>query len=300
LRLSRLLPALAVALAAGAALPAGAQPAGAPCTVTGAADPAIGIGNGTGLLRGGPVTTTDASAVTLVCAIQVGGTGVHSDPDDAAVSAHGTPATVPPTLAAFGGTGTVYVCTSVTTDDGTTQFLDAASGTWGTDPSSASCADGGYVDAPEPPEAPVVYGAVAGMISVVRPAAGPPTVQAIGYFSDPDLFTCTQSAFDPLLPFSVTCVPQPSAPVTFYCAVLHANAFSGSPAAHLRTEMDCDGDSVPEARTRTVAGNGDFDLVWATSNVAVTAFTCTFDDGAGHALAPDTTGGCGDPGAAHL
>lgn len=300
MRLSRALPALALAIAVAPASPATAAPAGAPCTLTAAGDPSPDAppGTGTGTLQGGP-TTADGADHALHCTVQVGN-DVHSAADAASALAASTSgvATLQPTVVSVAGdpSDTVYVCTAVVLSDGTSLHLDATTGTWVADASAARCTATTIVAAPNPPPGPVVYGSVLGMIGILRPTAAPPSVVLGGYLDNPALFTCTQSVFDPDQPFSVTCVPQPSAPVTFYCAVLHAGAYST--AAAVGTRMDCDG-GAPEAEAY-VASGPDFDLLFAASNVAVTAFTCTADDGAGNALPPGTTAGCGDPGLAEI
>jgi hypothetical protein len=283
---------LAVVAATGlAAVPAHAAPAatGRACTFGGANDATAEAGTVTGSLAGGPLALTDGTtpeSATLTCYIVV---GTSAGP---AVSSHGTGVvSVGPGTVSFTSDGDFAVCSALTWDgDGVTEYFDSTSGVWTPDP-SAAC------DVPASP--PPVYGSVVGGISIARAATGAPVVAYSGYLTSPSLFTCQAGAFDPQQPFVVTCTPQPSAPVTFYCAVLHANATALTAGASVRMAMDCDGDGTPEAITRTATGP-DMAYVWAVSNVAVSAFTCTASDGSGHALAIGTDAFCGDPGAARV
>jgi hypothetical protein len=92
-------------------------------------------------------TTGNPASATITCALQVGGTGVYSDPDATSASASGTVvAYLPPTLISYqaGAFDPVWSCTTWTlTDangDSETVYLDDATGEFSTDPTTATCA----------------------------------------------------------------------------------------------------------------------------------------------------------------
>ena len=90
-------------------------------------------------------TTGNPASATIVCAVQVTGNGVYTDPDATSASASGTAVVdLPPTLISYmaGVNDPVYLCTTlVLTDangDTDTLYRDY-SGAWRTDPSTTYC-----------------------------------------------------------------------------------------------------------------------------------------------------------------
>jgi hypothetical protein len=98
-----------------------------------------------------PVVTFDVggnpASGTITCALQVGGTGVYTDPDAVSAAASGTVVVyLPPTLISYqaGLTDPVWSCTTWTLTSGSgetdTLYLDDATGEFSTDPATATCA----------------------------------------------------------------------------------------------------------------------------------------------------------------
>lgn len=130
----KLVTTVVLALAAAYPAPAHAAPsiAGLTCGLVTTSDFTLLLENpGTqvGVVFGGPVAGT--GTVGIQCSIQVGGTGVHSDPDirTEPPATGSLAAVVPPALVAYNAlpNDPVWVCTQVT-ENGTTYYYDAPSG----------------------------------------------------------------------------------------------------------------------------------------------------------------------------
>ena len=161
----RLLAVAALATAATAAVPQ-AQAftprfSGTLCSVTD--DPAGSVpGQRSVIVRGGPFagvdtdSPTDVAEVYVFCTLQVGGTGLASDPDVAEVDAEGDGAAmVAPTRVSFPAaeTDSVVACTEIWVLDGSGHFsvyVDARSGAGTDSPSEAHCTDGVAITVPLP------------------------------------------------------------------------------------------------------------------------------------------------------
>jgi hypothetical protein len=301
MRPRRTLLALAVALAALPALPARANPdtppQGVPCTANSAADrndERAALGS----VTGGPLTWTDPAGnpvwFTLTCTIQIGGGGIHSDPDEVSVSDEGDGLALLGATVSFRNHKRIYVCTSVVQAGWPARYLDAPTGNWLPDPAAARCGRGTGTFVTPPPTG--LYGPVVGGIQITRTTAETnPVVVLHGNLANPALFYCPVLGLDPTAPYTVTCWRNPSAPAPFSCGVLYADAFSASPDGRVRASMDCDSDGTPEARTFVVEGTGGNDREWAVPSVPVVAFSCTADDGAGGPLRADSNAFCGSP-----
>jgi hypothetical protein len=296
----RSLLSLAVALAV-AGLPVTAGPAAAATPPTGhrcalgAAPDRTSESATVGTLSAGPLAVADGPvtpSVTVTCTVQTGGSR-HTDWDAVSATSPTTSgaAVLAPTLVSFRVVGVAYVCTAVTTDTAgvtETQYWDATTASWTTDVATATC---------EPTA--VANAAVGGGVSIAWTTAVAPTVTPVGVLAESSLWTCTTS-FAPGAPVRVTCTPQPAASYTWRCSGLHVDAATLTAGAVARTRLDCDGDAVAEARTSAVSGPGGHDSVSTVTDVGVTAFVCTVDDGAGGAPRPDAHAFCGDPGAGSL
>lgn len=117
-----------------------------------------------------------------------------------------------------------------------------------------------------------------------------PAFSVMGALADPNEWACSGSGT--AATYSVTCLPVGSVlPVSYKCDVLHADVSTTSAGSTARTTLDCDNDGTGEAQAGTVSGAGGHASAWAVDGRAVSAFTCTIDNGRG-----DWTGGCGDPG----
>ena len=128
---------LAVAVGAGFAAPASAAAPTSPpdrgCGFSSATDPNPEAPDNTqtGQINGGPI----AQSGTITCTIQVGGVGLHSEPDNGAkASATGTNGTtVPnPTLISYTSppNTNVYLCSQFTDTSNVTWLYDDADGVW--------------------------------------------------------------------------------------------------------------------------------------------------------------------------
>lgn len=138
-----------------------------------------------------------------------------------------------------------------------------------------------------------VTSAVVGYIRIIRtgtPVLPTTTYALFGALADPTQWTC--SGGGGTTSYTVTCLPNVlPVNVSYTCQVLHADIAATTVGASGKTAMDCNSDGVPEAQTGQKFGPAGYDFVWATSTMAVTAFTCTLD-----LAVPDVTAGCGDPG----
>lgn len=242
-----------------------------------------------GFLSGGPLTAS-ATTMTLTCSLQVGGTGVHTDPDTNTESAgpSANSVTLNPTLVSFVSPGLpVYVCTHVYQVDQSNVaadlYWDASSTSWSTSPATATC------EVVVMPAAPVNGGIL------VYDLAGTFVATPFGVLADPQEWTCTIPAFNALVPYVVTCTPvNTSTPWT--CPIVAVGSFSLSVGATLRTSVDCNGDNVFEAQTATVSGPFAIDVDWAAPGVAATSFSCRLDNGGNAGPVADYVGVCVDPG----
>lgn len=288
----RRLPVLAAfALAVATAAPAHAYvpPAGQNCTLVAIGDETV-EGTMLGVLSGGPLTAA-GTTMTLVCSIQVGGTGLHIEADSAAVSAgpSATSVTLPPTAVSFEAAPTMptYVCTRVRQVDAnnviTDLYWDAATSTWSTIPATSYCA------LVPPPAAPVEGG-----ILVIHPASGPVQAMPFGVLADPLEWSCSIPAYNPAVPFVATCTAITSTPWT--CSVVVASAWTHDAAAVVRTGADCDGNGVYEAQTGVAAGLYDGDGAFATPGTPTTSFVCRLDDGGTAGPVGGYVAFCSDPG----
>lgn len=152
--------------------------------------------------------------------------------------------------------------------------------------------------------------AVVGYISIQNATYTPqqalttaPQVTLSGALNDGNLWSCgVPATFNPALPYTVTCTPKPSVVLSWDCDVLHTDISTIDETAQARTSMDCDGDFVAEAVTKTATGNGldSHDSVWAAADIPVSTFSCTVDNGSGLGPIPRYHAGCGDPGVPEL
>jgi hypothetical protein len=123
------------------------------CGMTMTEDPTSGPGARTAEVHGGPVVGYDAESPTspswvyLFCAVQVGGSGVQSDPDVALLEAESLEAAfIPPTRVAFQvlDGATTYLCAEIwiaTSDGHVSIYYDEESGAWVSNPEDAHCAE---------------------------------------------------------------------------------------------------------------------------------------------------------------
>ena len=289
----RKLPVLvALALAVATATPAHAfvPPTGQRCALVAVQDLLVEGGTMLGVLSGGPLTAA-GTTMTLTCTIQVGGSGLHTDPDAAwaAAGPSATTVTLAPTPASFVGSPNqpTYVCTQVKQVDqnnvATTLYWDEASQSWTTTPGTAYCA---IAPAPAAP--------VEGGIAVIHPASGPLLAVPFGVLADPLLWSCSIPTYSPLTPFVVSCTPQTSVPWT--CSIVAATAWVSARTGVVRASVDCNGDAVPEVQTPTVTSvNGGGSAVAATT-MSATSFDCRFDNGATAGPVAGYIAACMDPG----
>lgn len=145
-----------------------------------------------------------------------------------------------------------------------------------------------------------VRGSVVGYISATN-TGGSPTFTVSGALADPTLWSCSAGT-TATGAYAVTCTPLPNVVLSWDCDVLHADANSMSEDGKVRTSMDCTGDATPEAATDVAHGLGtsSHQSVWATADIPVSSFVCTFDDGEGGRGRGTWGGGCGDPGVPEL
>jgi hypothetical protein len=289
-----------LAVVAAAALPgltgvahALVPPTGPRCTLLSGPDPTAEEGRMIGTLTGGPLVAA-GTTMTLTCSIQIGGTGLHSDPDLYAVPVgpSANTVTLPPTTVGYYGGVPTYVCTTVHQVDsaGTYDlYWDEVTQGWSQNPATSYCL------AVPPVAAPVDGGIVAWVTGFPQPVVA---VSPVGVLADPLQWTCTVPTYTSLLPWTITCNPVSSTP-PWTCAAVITGAMGLSPAATVRTSVDCDG-GAPEAQTATVSGTGGFDYDWANTTLTTTAFSCTFDDGGSAGPVADFVGFCADPGLARV
>lgn len=291
----RTLRTLAVLAVAAAALPVLAgvahalvPPTGPTCSMLTGPDPTAEVGRMFGTVAAGPLVAA-STTMTVTCSIQVGGTGVHSDPDVGSVSAgpSANAVTLVPALVAYQGDPNLatYLCTHVHQVDGLVPYdlyWDDPSQSWSLNPLTAHCAG-----VPQP-AAPVDGGVVVSHHSNVL------LVQPFGVLDNAALWTCSVPTYTPATPFTVTCTPV-SSTVPWTCAsVITGTLVMGTGVA--RTSLDCDGSSPPESQTATVTNTTMWDYDAANTTLAATTFSCTLDDGGTSGPTGDFAGFCADPG----
>lgn len=264
-------------------------PAGPRCSLAFGSDPTGEPGHQIGTIAAGPLVAA-GTTMTVTCSVQVGGTGVHTDPDVVTVPAgpSANSVTLPPTSTLFSSSTSTYVCTAVHQVDsfGTYDlYWDETTQAWSQNASTSYCL---FVPGPALP--------VNGGITVVTFGVAAPVVTTFGVLSDPLLWTCNIPPYTTAAPWTITCNPVSSIP-PWSCAAVAASSMTYSPFGKVRTSLDCDGASPPEAQTATVSGTGGVDADWANTNVVATQFSCTFDNGSVSGPFPDFVASCGDPGA---
>lgn len=125
---------------------------------------------------------------------------------------------------------------------------------------------------------PVVHSPMVGQVVAGGGVLSSPQFAVTGDFANPAWWTCGASG-GTTTPYVVTCTPQPGTLLDWHCSLLSAFVLHGPSTLPARTSLDCDG-GAPEAQAQAPATGGQATQA-ATSGVAVSAFTCTVDNGFG-------------------
>jgi hypothetical protein len=142
-----------------------------------------------------------------------------------------------------------------------------------------------------PLAAPAHATPVTGYVTIVWFA--PDTAPSVATGGALATWSCVQTVWPTLGPFTVTCTPPPlSGP--WECDGLVAAARTHSPGGRARTTLRCDG--AIAAQTVTVSGTGQAHTSWPARGLrANTSLSCTVDDGGVPLMAvPDFSAFCGD------
>lgn len=250
-----------------------------------------------GLVQAGPLAAA-GTTMSVTCTVQVGGSGLHTDPDVASAWAgpSANAVTLAPTFVAYVNPGQqVWVCTHVHQVDSLNVpadlYWDDASQSWTVLALGATC------DAVTTPSSAVTGGIVVYHYGSTNP--GIFVAVPFGVLANPSLWTCTQPSYVASQPFVVGCTPVTST-VVWTCDLVAVSAITLSSSGTVRASADCNG-GAPEAQTSTVSGVGGVDDDIATpAGLPATTFTCTLDDGATAGPAPDYNAVCFDPGLASV